>query len=91
MTRFLLLVVSSLLVLTLLGCQTSSSPASLPQDEFLPERKLEFEVQGLVWRTIAYYYPPGIYEEVYDDVNNTRLLPKARNVGANYLLGESFL
>ncbi|RLC62744.1 MAG: hypothetical protein DRI01_06380 [Chloroflexi bacterium] len=73
----------------MLGCQTSS-PASLPQDEFLPERKLEFEIQGLVWRTIAYYYHPGIYEEVYDDVNNTRLLPKARNVGANYLLVRAF-
>jgi len=90
MTRLLLLAALSLLVLTLLGCQTAPAPASLPQDESFPKQKLEFEIQGLVWRTIAYYYHPGIYEEIYDDASNTRLLSKARNVGANYLLVRAF-
>lgn len=90
MTRLLPLAVLSLLVLMLLGCQTSPAPASLPQGQSFPERKFEFEIQGLVWRTIAYYYHPGIYEEIYDDASNTRLLSKARSVGANYLLVRAF-
>jgi hypothetical protein len=74
----------------LTGCQTTPPSLSLPQKESYPEPKLEFEIQGLVWRTIAYYYHPGIYKEIYDHDSNTRLISKARSVGANYLLVRAF-
>ncbi len=50
----------------------------------------EFEIQGLLWRTIAYYYHPGIYKELYNVDSNQRLISKAKNVGANFLLVRAF-
>lgn len=29
-----------------------------------PESREEFEIQGLTWRTISYYYHPGIYGDI---------------------------
>ena len=55
-----------------------------------PEIRKEFEVQGLTWRTISYYYHPGVYKEIYNQRSNIRLIRKAKNVGANYLLVRAF-
>lgn len=55
-----------------------------------PEIKEEFEIQGLISRTIAYYYFPGIYDSMYDQESNLRLVSKARLAGANYLLVRAF-
>jgi hypothetical protein len=90
MVRLLLLAVCVLLVLVPVSCQTSSPGLLSPNDKTFPERKLEFEIQGLVWRTIAYYYHTGIYGEIYDDDSNARLVSGARNIGANYFLVRAF-
>jgi len=50
----------------------------------------EFDIQGLTWRTISYYYHPGIYKEIYNHRSNSRLIKKAKDVGANYLLVRAF-
>ena len=61
------------------------------QEEYrFPQSSGEFEIQGLMWRTIAYYYHPGIYREMYNPKSNLRLISKAKNVGANYLLVRAF-
>jgi hypothetical protein len=73
-----------LLVATLIGC----TPAE--EEITFPEGSGEFEIQGLTWRTIAYYYFPGIYEELYNAEDNLRLIHKAKNVGGNYLLLRAF-
>ncbi len=48
------------------------------------------QVRGLTWRTIAYYYHPGIYRQIYNEQSNRRLLAKAEAVGANWLLVRAF-
>jgi hypothetical protein len=48
------------------------------------------EIRGLTWRTIAYYYHPGIYREIYNPWSNERLLEKAAQVGANWLHVRAF-
>ena len=48
------------------------------------------EFRGLIWRTIDRYYHPGIYAEIYDQASNRRLLDKAREAGANFLLLRNF-
>jgi len=35
------------------------------------------EMRGLTWRTIVYYYRPGIYREIYNPSSNRRFLAKA--------------
>ncbi len=55
-----------------------------------PEIREEFEIQGLTWRTISYYYHPGIYREMYNRESNERLIRKAKEAGANYLLVRVF-
>lgn len=55
-----------------------------------PESSSEFEIQGLIWRSIGYYYHSGIYPELYNEEDNLRLIYKAKNVGANYLLVRAF-
>lgn len=55
-----------------------------------PDRRAEFEIQGLTWRTIAYYYYPGIYKDIYNPKDDLRLIAKARKAGANYLLVRAF-
>lgn len=47
--------------------------------------KGEFEIQGLIWRTLDHYYR-GVYEDQYNPEGNLRLIAKAKDVGANYLL-----
>ena len=92
----------SILVLTtamfsLTGCvlpknldsNEDSTIASYNKDIF-PESSGEFEIQGLLWRTIAYYYHPGIYREIYSSQSNRRLIEKAKKAGANYLLVRAF-
>jgi len=60
------------------------------REPVFPEAREEFKIQGLTWRTISYYYHPGIYKEIYNSESNLRLIKKARNVGANYLLVRIF-
>lgn len=55
-----------------------------------PESSGEFEIQGLIWRSISYYYHDGIYPEMYNETDNLRLIGKAKNVGANYFLIRVF-
>jgi hypothetical protein len=55
-----------------------------------PEVKEEFPIQGLYWRTISYYYYPGIYGDLYNHEDNLRFVKKARNAGANYLFLRVF-
>jgi len=63
----------------------------IKQEEHNPPKiREEFEIQGLTWRTISYYYHPGIYEEIYNHESNLRLIKKAKNIGANYLLIRVF-
>ncbi|MCD5408238.1 hypothetical protein LR090_03240, partial [Candidatus Bipolaricaulota bacterium] len=50
----------------------------------------ELEFRGLIWRTIDRCYHPGIYAEIYDPASNRRLLGKAEEVGANFLLLSVF-
>jgi len=54
-----------------------------------PEPREEFKIQGLMW-ALAYYYHTGIYREFYNHWSNLRLIVKAKNVGANYLLVRAF-
>jgi hypothetical protein len=62
----------------------------LQQEEYkFPEGKAEFDIQGLVWRTIS-YYSPGSYKELYSQESNLRFILKAKNIGANYLLIRVF-
>lgn len=63
-------------------------PKNEPQVVF-PEPVEEFDVRGLVMRTIA-YYTPDIYQSLYDDASNERLIEKARMTGANWLLMRAF-
>lgn len=60
------------------------------KENSFPESSGEFEIQGLIWRSIAYYYHPGIYQEMYNSKSNLRLISKAKNAGANYLLVRAF-
>ncbi len=55
-----------------------------------PQSSGEFEIQGLIWRSISYYYFDGIYGKMYNAEDNLRFLSKAKNVGANYLLVRAF-
>ena len=48
------------------------------------------QIRGLTWRTIAYYYHPGIYRQIYNEQSNRRLLAKAEAVGANWLHVRAF-
>ena len=54
-----------------------------------PQIKKEFEIQGLTARTFSYYYDENIYS-AYNSKDNARLIDKARNSGANYLLIRAF-
>lgn len=60
------------------------------QTEPFPESSAEFEMQGLTWRTMSYYYHPGIYEEQYNPKDNLRFIKKAKNIGADYLFVRVF-
>jgi hypothetical protein len=81
---FVLALVSLLLVAALIGCAPDEEEITFP------ESSGEFAIQGLTWRSIAYYYFPGIYEELYNEEDNLRLIYKAKNVGANYLMVRAF-
>jgi len=62
----------------------------IQQSEIFPESSEEFEIQGLTWRSIAYYYHEGIYQDLYNSGSNFDLISKAKNAGANYLLVRAF-
>ena len=49
----------------------------------------EFEIQGFTARTFSYYYDENIYS-AYNNNDNARLIDKAKNSGANYLLIRAF-
>jgi len=68
----------------------SSSFGCISNETSQIERKEEFKIQGLTWRTISYYYHPGIYQEIYNNESNQRLIEKAKAIGANYLLIRVF-
>jgi len=59
-------------------------------DTFGPKINEEFEIRGLLWRTVSYYYHPGIYSELYSPEDNLSLISKAKATGANYLLIRAF-
>ncbi len=61
-----------------------------PPVEEAPEIVHEFSVQGVMGRTIAYYYFPGIYGSLYDADSNQRLVSKAKFCGADYILLRAF-
>jgi len=60
------------------------------QKEPTVQIKKEFDIQGLTWRTYSYYYNPFIYEQGYNFLSNKRILNKAKNTGANFLLIRAF-
>jgi len=62
---------------------------SAPVEE-APEVFHEFTVQGVMGRTIAYYYFPGIYGSLYDAESNQRLIFKAKGSGADFILLRAF-
>ncbi|MCK4583341.1 hypothetical protein KAU18_08510 [Candidatus Bathyarchaeota archaeon] len=62
---------------------------SAPVEE-VPEVFHEFTVQGVLGRTIAYYYFPGIYGSLYDADSNQRLVSKAKGCGADFILLRAF-
>ena len=61
-----------------------------PPAEEAPEGVHEFAVQGVMARTIAYYYFPGIYGSLYDADSNQRLVSKAKACGADFVLLRAF-
>jgi hypothetical protein len=61
-----------------------------PPAEEAPEVVHEFPIQGVMGRTIAYYYLPGIYGSLYDAESNQRLVSKAKACGADYILLRAF-
>jgi len=61
-----------------------------PPAEEAPEIVHEFPVQGVMGRTIAYYYFPGIYGSLYDSESNQRLVSKVKACGADYILLKAF-
>lgn len=61
----------------------------IQQEPSFPKSGKE-EIRGLSWSTISYYYSPTIYGEVYNRKSNARLISKAKNAGANYLLIRAF-
>jgi hypothetical protein len=76
MKKKLLIALCLILIAMICGCVQTEDHVEIEE---------EFEIQGLTWRTIAYYYGDGIYREMYNDADNARLLEKARGSGANYL------
>jgi|GEM_PF-949375 len=68
----------------------SQFPINWKSEYQFPKSSKEFEIQGLNWRTISYYYNPGIYNEIYNPESNERVIKKAKNIGANYLLIRVF-
>ena len=78
------------LLLTGLAISTIFLGGHTQQEERFLRNSREFVIQGLIWRTIAYYYHSGIYGEIYNAESNLRLVTKAMNVGANYLLVRAF-
>ena len=75
---FLFSVLTVCVIMPLAGCTQ--------QPETYPESSGEFEIQGLTWRSIAYYYDDNIYPSLYNDEDNLRLISKAKNAGGNYLM-----
>jgi len=55
-----------------------------------PDLSNEFEMQGLVWNTVAYYYNPYIYWITYGPVNRKIITKKAGDFGSNYFLMKAF-
>lgn len=50
----------------------------------------EFKMQGLMFSTVAYYYTPATYFEVYNPVNSLKTIKSAKASGSNYLLLKAF-
>jgi hypothetical protein len=75
------------------GCSTpvttTTATSSVPAVTY-PATSGDFEIQGLTFRSIVYYYNEGIYESLYNEEDNRRFLDKAGNVGGNYLLIKAF-
>ena len=89
-TGFVAVLLVGLLVAVLIGCAPDDGGSAPQEEATFPESSGEFAIQGLTWRSIAYYYHPGIYEEIYNAEANLRLVYKAKNVGANYLMVRAF-
>jgi hypothetical protein len=76
--------------LLVIGIFLLNSCVQQEEEPEFPEISEEFEIQGLTWRSIAYYYDSGIYQSLYNPEDNLRLITKARNAGANYLMVRAF-
>lgn len=83
-------IVALALAFSLVGAALAYQAFLREEEDDYPEIREEFRVQGLISRTIAYYYFPGIYDSIYDHESNLRLVSKARHAGANYLLVRAF-
>ena len=55
-----------------------------------PEPSGEFEMQGVMWSTNAYYDSPLSYYETYNFVSNALTISSAKKVGANWVLMKAF-
>jgi hypothetical protein len=77
-------------LLSVVGISVALAGGCSPSMETYPESSGEFEIQGLTFRSIVYYYHEGIYLDLYNDEDNTRFISKARGVGGNYLLIKAF-
>ena len=90
MSKFLLMGKCLLCLLCVMLLYIIPSTGCAPPAEEYPESSHEFDIQGLTFRSIIYYYNEGIYPSIYNKEDNLRLISKAGNVGANYLCVKAF-
>lgn len=87
-----LVVLLAVALALLASCSTNpvtTTTSTVPTTTY-PPGSGEFEMQGMTFRSIVYYYNDGIYESLYNDEDNRRFLDKVGNVGGNYLLIKAF-
>jgi len=82
-----------LLVILLLGLIFSVLWFVYPKyrlSEEYPQPSGEFEIQGLMWSPIAYYYNPFIYQSVYNPIANANVINDVKMNGSDYVLMKAF-
>lgn len=90
MKKKIVIIILTIISLTILYVLIHKYVPLIGELSIFPGSKEEFTIQGLTWRTISYYYYPGIYKEIYSPEKNLALIKKAKDVGANYLLVRAF-
>lgn len=58
----------------------------LQLNQSFPERKEEFEMQGGMYSTVAYYYNPCIYTITYNPIRDAIVYGNAKDTGMNWIL-----